>query len=119
MAIRPVWLRWQPIRFSSWLVATVFGWGILYTGLLIAPYWRSNDGDLIKLYFAAVKVRVARGPSAIEVALSVLLTAGLFWFTYFSKNSRVKDHDKFAVFLMFCGAAAGWSLMLVRYFLRG
>jgi hypothetical protein len=86
--------------------------------VFIAPYWRASGGDFMKAYFAAIQALRTGRPNTVEVALFLPLTAGLIWFTYFSRSRVVKDHDKFAVFLMLCGAAVGWVLMLVRFFSR-
>lgn len=48
-------------------------------------------------------------PSPLWLNLYALATqATLFWFTYFSGSPRVKDHDKFWVFVAMSFAVLGW-----------
>jgi hypothetical protein len=42
----------------------------------------------------------------------------LVWFTYFSRSARVKDSDKFAVFLLMCVAAISWFETLAQWLAR-
>jgi hypothetical protein len=58
------------------------------------------------------------GPSFLEIVFWLLLSATLIWFTYFSRSPRVKDSDKFVVFVMFCGAAVGYVVLFVRILAR-
>lgn len=117
MSERSSWLHWQPIRFSPWLMTTVIVVWIFYMVLFVAPYWQASGGDFNRAFVAAMQARQA-GPRAIEIELTFAFQAGLIWFTYFSKSNSVKDHDKFAVFLMLCGAAVGGVILLVRWFIR-
>ena len=99
-------------------MATVIVVWILYMVLFVAPYWHTSGGDFNKAFVAAMQARQTSGPRAIEIELILVLQAALIWFTYFSKSSLVRDHDKFAVFLMFCGAAVGGVILLARWFIR-
>lgn len=99
-------------------MATVIVVWIFYMVLLVAPYWHASGGEFNKAFVAAMQDRQTSGPRAIEIELTFALQAGLIWFTYFSKSNLVKDHDKFAVFLMFCGAAVGEVILVVRWFIR-
>ena len=116
MSERPLWLHWQPIRFNPWLGVTLLAMWILYMVLSIAPYWTANNWDLMKAFFAPMQAGHTSGPTMIELVLFLPLAAGLVWFTYFSKSTLVKDHDRFTVFLMLCGAGGGWIVTFVRFF---
>jgi hypothetical protein len=48
------------------------------------------------------------------IAYGLLSELLLIWFTYFSGNYRVRDHDKFSVFLMLCGSAVGLALLALN-----
>lgn len=54
-------------------------------------------------------------PSHDYLAAAIAATILLIWFTYFSGSRHVKDHDRFAVFLMLCGAAVGWIRLIVLF----
>jgi hypothetical protein len=48
-------------------------------------------------------------PSPAWLNAYALVTQGLLvWFSYFSRSPRVKEHDKFWVFVAMCFAAGGW-----------
>jgi hypothetical protein len=105
---RPVWLRWQKIRLSLWL--TVF---LLAMGLpsIMLPLVRegprlvsgSPDEPLRLVH------RVLSDPTPPWLIAYALVTQSiLIWFTYFSRNAKVKDSDRFVVFLVLCLVAIGW-----------
>jgi hypothetical protein len=115
---RPSWLRWQAVTFSPWLLVTILlGW-ILYLALTVGPYWSQSGRAFWRAYVASAEHHSMYGLSVLEIVLWLLLTATLIWFTYFAKNPRVKDSDKFAVFLMLNGAAVGWIVLIVRILAR-
>lgn len=115
---RPSWLRWQAVTLSPWLLVTILlGW-ILYLALTVGPYWSQSGGAFLRAYVASTQHHSMYGPSVLEIVLSLLLAAGLIWFTYFSKSPRVRDSDKFVVFLMLCGAAVGCVVLIVRFLAR-
>jgi hypothetical protein len=109
------WLRLQPLRMSPWLYGVIFIEFLVFMLPPIGFEWARNGHDLAKAFFT-VNWRHATGfPSAVEIALTILLALPLLWFTYFSNNKHVKEGDKFAVFLMFCGAGIGLIVMVSRY----
>jgi hypothetical protein len=89
-----------------------------FSPLLIAVLfeWRLRGGAFLEAY--AAMVLKYQSPSIAVILYWILATLFLVWFTYFSRSPRVKDHDKFAVFLMLCGAVVGWMLTAVRVLLR-
>jgi hypothetical protein len=108
----PVCLRWQSIRFSPWLLLYFLLVGVCPFLSAVLLEWRRRGGPLGQAYFAWVANYQS---AAAAVILYWLAGVGfLVWFTYFSKNARVKDHDKFAVFMMLCGAVGGWIVTAIR-----
>jgi hypothetical protein len=114
----PSWLRWQPIRFSPWLILYVIA-----TGLppLLGPVfleWRRQGGEFWRAYETWGRRMTTQPPSVFFILYFLIGTGFLVWFTYFSRSPRVKDHDRFAVLLMLCGASVGWVGMIVRILAR-
>jgi len=109
---QPSWLCWQPIKFSPWLVACVFGVGILQMLVPVVLEWHRGGGAFGDAYWTWGQ-RLRSGPlSAASLLYSSGMTGALVWFAFFSNSRVVKDSDKFAVFLMLCGSAAGTSWFL-------
>jgi len=108
----PSWLRRQSIRFSPWLLLYFLLVGVLPFFSAVLLEWRRRGGTLAQAYFAWVANYQL--PSAAVISYWFAGVGLLVWFTYFSKNARVKDHDKFVVFLMLCGAVGGWIVMGIR-----
>lgn len=72
----------------------------------------------MRAYYASAQARFGRGPTAVDLGVSIPLITFLIWFTYFSKNRLVKDSDRFTVFLMLCGGALGLILIVARHTLH-
>ncbi len=112
------WLRLQPLRMSPWLLAWIL---FEFLAVLLPPIcfeWTRNGHDWAKAFLAAGQQRARGVLTPLDIALAGLLTPPFIWFTYFSNNKRVRDSDKFAVFLMFCGAGLGLIVMILRYISR-
>jgi len=108
---RPEWLHRQPIRFSPWVwifcVASAMPL-VAYLALSAGLPWSSLSLDHVTRELYSQK----RAPTMIAYGLlSELL---LIWFTYFSGNHRVRDHDKFSVFLLLSGSAVGLALLVLN-----
>jgi len=103
---------------SPWLIGTLIVTALLYFVLLIAPDRHANGADFTRAYSTSVRAKYGHGPSILDATISLPLVAFLVWFSYFSKSELVKDHDRFVVFLMLCGAALGLVLTAIRHFIH-
>lgn len=74
-----------------------------------------SGGEFKTVFWTVLQRRAASEPSITDFAITALTAIALGWFTYFSKSKQVTDADKFAVFLMFCGAAIGLVTFIVRH----
>jgi hypothetical protein len=115
---KPSWLRWQPIRFSPWLILYVIGTGLPPLLVPIFLEWKRQGEGFWRVYETWGQHMTTQPPSVFIVLYSLIATGILVWLTYFSRSQRVKDHDRFAVLLMLCGASLGWIVMIVRILAR-
>jgi hypothetical protein len=106
------WLTWQRIQFSPWLVTYLFFMGLCPLFVATIYEWRVRGRGFHEAYFTFFANY--QHPSVAVILYWVSTTAFLIWFTYFSKNSRVKNHDRFTVFLMLCGSVAGGIVLAAR-----
>ena len=113
---RPPWLRWQAIRFSPWLVAYLVFWSLVAWVLPVLLEWHKVGGSFGQAYWTYSQRMSETGPTPYLYFSGLAGTVFLTWFTYFSQSLRVKDHDRFAVFLMLCGGVLGGVLILLRVF---
>ena len=114
---RPAWLRWQKIQLSPWLVAAMLVTGLVPVGYLVGRDWlRLSSGSPEELERFIREITYAPSPALIVYAL--VAQGLLLWFTYFSGSTRVRQSDKFAVFLMLTGSAIGWVLTILRWAAR-
>jgi hypothetical protein len=112
---RPLWLRWQPVGFSPWLNVYVILTAIPWFGTMLVAVYRTRDQSS-GIRHVELDRMIHQPHSGFFWTYAILTTLFLIWFTYFSGNKRVTESDKFAVFLMLCGASLGWIMMLIRYF---
>jgi len=116
---RPSWLRWQKERLSLWLhvylVVTIIPVALI--PILIEQH---RLGSAFKTAFDAWVDQLAkRGPTTYDYFLSAAILILLGWYTYFSKSPRVKESDKFYVFLLFCiGTLGTVQQVLIHHFIR-
>lgn len=108
------WLRWQPIRFSPWLVLYVIATGLPPLLVPVFLEWSRRGGEFWRAYETWGRRMTTQPPSVFIILYSLIGTGLLVWLTYFSRSPRVKDHDRFAVLLMLCGASVGWVVMIIR-----
>ena len=111
---KPSWLRWQPIRFSPWLIAYVIATVLPPILVPIFLEWRRQGGEVWRAYETWARSMTSQPPSVFLIFYSLIATGFLVWITYFSRSPRVKDHDRFAVSLMLCGASVGWVVTIIR-----
>jgi hypothetical protein len=109
------WLRWQPIRFSPWLKVSLLVTGLLYVLVPVFLEWQRDGGSFSRAYQTWGQQVTTQPPSLFSILYSLIATGVLVWFTYFSRSPRVKDHDRFAVLLMLCGASVGWVVTIIRF----
>ena len=111
----PTWLRWQPIRFSAWLMAYLACLLIFVEFVPALVIWHASTETFVQS-LARRQILGVWNPFETRWRLvGFVFNVWLVWFTYFSGNKRVSDSDKFVVFLMICGSVVGAILTLVRH----
>jgi len=105
---RPPWLQWPGFRLSAWLTVALVAMGLPPILNPVAREWTALTSGDPEAVLTAVH-RIFNDPSPWWLtAYAVVTEALLVWFTYFSGSARVKDHDKFWVFVVMCFAAISW-----------
>ncbi len=116
---RPPWLHWQKLRLSLWLTVALLLVGlpsliVLFVMPLVQALPRLQEGSPDEALRLAHEMVSAASPAWLNV-YALLTQAGLVWFTYFSGSRRVKDGDKFVVFLVMCIAAVSWLMTISQW----
>lgn len=105
---RPPWLRWHGFRLSAWLTVALLAMGLPPVLYPVAREWTPLTSGDPEMLLGAVH-RIFNDPSPWWLTVYAAVTqAALVWFTYFSKSARVKEQDKFWVFVVMCLAAISW-----------
>jgi len=107
------WLRWQPIKFSPWLLFYLL-FVFISVWLIEGFHEQFLHGGTLSAAFSRIRFQRPAAPFMLYFVYGGLANLFLLWFTFFSRSPRVKDHDKFAVFLMLSGALVGWIILLAR-----
>ncbi len=115
---RPSWLRWQKENLSVWLHVYLIVTIIPAALIPILIEQRRLGSDFKTAFVAWVDQLAKRGPTTYDYLLSAAILIFLGWFTYFSNSPRVKDSDKFYVFLLFCISTLGAvQQLLIHHFI--
>ena len=105
---RPQWLRWRGFRISAWLTVALLAMGLPPVVTPVVREWAALTSGVPEELIGAAE-RILRQPTPAWLnAYAAATQVVLVWFTYFSRSPRVKDHDKFAVFLVMCILAVFW-----------
>jgi hypothetical protein len=108
----PAWLRWHGFQISAWLtvVLLIIGLPALMVSFVLPivdalpRLQESSPDELLRLAH-----QILTRPSPAWLNVYVLVTEALLvWFTYFSGSPRVRDCDKFVVFVVMCVQALSW-----------
>jgi hypothetical protein len=101
-------LRWQGFCISAWLTVALLAMGLPPVVAPVAREWAALTSGVPEELIGAAE-RILRQPTPAWLTVYALATQAVsVWFTYFSRSSKVKDHDKFVVFLVICVAALFW-----------
>ena len=109
---RPEWLHWQPIRLSAWLWVFLYisalppiGYLLVVTRRPLSPFSGIGLSRLAREFYSLPRLPVV-------IVYSVASQLLLIWFTYFSGSPRVREHDKFSVFMMTAAYVSAWVLIV-------
>lgn len=95
-----------------WLTVALLGMGLPSILYPVVREWTALTSGVPEELLAAAS-RIANEPSPWWLTAYLLMTqALLLWFTYFSRSPRVRDNDRFWVFLVMCVAALSWILTI-------
>jgi len=116
---RPSWLRWHGFRISTWLTVVLLIMGlpslmVSFVVPLVDALPRLQEGSLDEPLRLAHQILTQPSPAWLNI-YAMVTQALLLWFTYFSRSPRVKDCDKFAVFVVMCVAALSWLLTIGQW----
>ena len=119
MMQRPSWLRWHGFRISAWLTVALLVMGlpsliVSFVMPLVDALPRLQGGSPDELLLLAHQILTQPSPAWLN-GYALVTQALLAWFTYFSGSPRVKDCDKFAVFVVMCVAALSWLLTIAQW----
>jgi cell division protein FtsW (lipid II flippase) len=112
---RPRWLRLQPLNISPWLTTYIFAAFALYLLTLFAPAWKGTP-SLSQLIERVGEEQTSGKLYWQQAVFAAPVWIVFLWFTYYCGSKRVRDSDKFLVFLMFCVAALGLVMISLRHF---
>lgn len=116
---RPSWLRWQKGPASLWLDIYIAAAAIPAMLVPILVEQRRLGSDFKTAFLRWLDVIATNGPTTYDYLITAVFVISLGWFTYLSDSPRVKERDKFYVFLMFCGGAIGiGQRVLIHHFTR-
>jgi hypothetical protein len=109
------WSHLKSLRMSLWLKAYIIVVGAAWILIPALLEQHSKGTDFETAFWAIIQRPVKFGLTPTEWAISLGLALFLGWFTFFSHSKRIKEGDKVAVFLMFCGSAAGLISLAIRH----